>query len=148
MRAKELIIIIIIMYSFMCYFSKLQLIAHYKAKNKTQSQQNFRVHSRTHARTHAPARTRTNARTHTLWRRVGGGTWKTSCTRPSACSWKCFREAGWSAYGLFRAHRCHLELNWSENLTGSAVTYAGTGCSSTCQCLDRLRCIGLHALTK
>ena len=23
-------------------------------------------------------------------------------------------ETGWSAYGLFRAHRCRLELNWTE----------------------------------
>ena len=28
--------------------------------------------------------------------------------------WGNFRETGWSAYGLFRAHRYHLELNWTE----------------------------------
>ena len=27
--------------------------------------------------------------------------------------WRNCSETGWSAYGLFRAHRCHLELNWS-----------------------------------
>ena len=27
-----------------------------------------------------------------------------------------FWETGWSAYGLFRAHRYHLELNWTENI--------------------------------
>ena len=32
-------IIIVIMYSFRCYFSKLEHIAHYKAKNQTQSKQ-------------------------------------------------------------------------------------------------------------
>jgi len=38
-----LIIIIIIKYSFMCYFSKLEHIAHYKAKNKTAVKANFQV---------------------------------------------------------------------------------------------------------
>ena len=28
--------------------------------------------------------------------------------------WGNFYEMGWSAYGLFRAHRYHLELNWTE----------------------------------
>ena len=28
--------------------------------------------------------------------------------------WGNFWETGWSAYGLFRAHRYHLELNWTE----------------------------------
>ena len=28
--------------------------------------------------------------------------------------WENFWETGWSAYGLFRAHRYHLELNWTE----------------------------------
>ena len=28
--------------------------------------------------------------------------------------WGHFWETGWSAYGLFRAHRYHLELNWTE----------------------------------
>ena len=28
--------------------------------------------------------------------------------------WGNFWETGWSAYGLFRAHRYHLELNWIE----------------------------------
>ena len=28
--------------------------------------------------------------------------------------WGNFGETGWSAYGLFRAHRYHLELNWTE----------------------------------
>ena len=27
--------------------------------------------------------------------------------------WENFWEMGWSAYGLFRAHRYHLELNWN-----------------------------------
>ena len=27
--------------------------------------------------------------------------------------WGNFWETGWSAYGLFRAHRHHLELNWN-----------------------------------
>ena len=27
---------------------------------------------------------------------------------------KLLRETGWSAYGFFGAHWCHLELNWSE----------------------------------
>ena len=29
-------------------------------------------------------------------------------------SWGHFWEMGWSTYGLFRAHKYHLELNWSE----------------------------------
>ena len=28
--------------------------------------------------------------------------------------WGNFRETWWSAYGLFWAHRYHLELNWTE----------------------------------
>ena len=28
--------------------------------------------------------------------------------------WANFWETGWSAYGLFRTHRCHLELNWTQ----------------------------------
>ena len=28
--------------------------------------------------------------------------------------WGNFRETGWSAYGLFRAHIYHAELNWPE----------------------------------
>ena len=31
--------------------------------------------------------------------------------------WGNFWEMGWSAYGLFRAHRYHLELNWTELLS-------------------------------
>ena len=34
------------MYFFMCYFSKLEHIAHYKAKNQTQSKTNFRSRAR------------------------------------------------------------------------------------------------------
>ena len=32
--------------------------------------------------------------------------------------WGNFREMGWSAYGCFRAHRYHVELNWA----GESVT--------------------------
>ena len=34
--------------------------------------------------------------------------------------WVNFWETGWSTYGLFRAHRYHLELNWT--VTNSAMT--------------------------
>ena len=29
--------------------------------------------------------------------------------------WGNFWETGWSPYGHFRAHKCHLELNWTES---------------------------------
>ena len=52
--AQLVIMIIIIIYSFVCYFSKLEYIAHHKAKNKTQSKQtSASMHTRTHARAHA-----------------------------------------------------------------------------------------------
>ena len=35
--------------------------------------------------------------------------------------WGNFWETGWSAYGLFRAHRYHLELNWT-NCEGQSHT--------------------------
>ena len=53
---------IMIMYSFMCYFSILEHKAHYKAKNRTQLNYRKRVH--THAYTHA--HTHTHTHTHTL----------------------------------------------------------------------------------
>ena len=61
-------VIIIIMYSCMCYFYKMENIAHCKAKNPKQSKQTracARAHKQhtTHARTHA--------RTHTHTHRVG-----------------------------------------------------------------------------
>ena len=34
------------------------------------------------------------------------------CGYISVCMCGNFCETGWSAYGLFRAHRYHLELNW------------------------------------
>ena len=57
------------MYCFMCYFTKMEHIAYYKANDTTQS--NFRrKHStyarraRTHTHTHAHTYTHTHARTH------------------------------------------------------------------------------------
>ena len=38
--------LIITMYSFECYFSRFEHIAHYKAKNQTQSKTNFRSRAR------------------------------------------------------------------------------------------------------
>ena len=35
--------------------------------------------------------------------------------------WRNFWETGWSAYGLFRAHRYHLELNWREMCLGTVA---------------------------
>ena len=40
---RQIMLIIIIKYSFMCYFSKPEHIAHYKAKNKTAVKANFQV---------------------------------------------------------------------------------------------------------
>ena len=37
--------------------------------------------------------------------------------------WGNFRETRWSAYGLFRAHRYHLELNWNTNLTDTLFSF-------------------------
>ena len=66
--AKGLHLIIIIMYSFMCHFSKVKHIAHYKAKNKTQSKQTSEsMQMCTHARTHAWARAHTHTHTESEW---------------------------------------------------------------------------------
>ena len=62
-----IIITIIIMYSFTCYFSKLEHITHYKAKNQNIVKTNpikcmgMHVHTHTHACTH----THTHVHTHT-----------------------------------------------------------------------------------
>ena len=40
------------MNSFMCYFSKLEHIAHFKAKNQNIVKTNFCTHARTHTHTH------------------------------------------------------------------------------------------------
>ena len=34
--------------------------------------------------------------------------------------WRNFWETRWSAYGLFRAHRYHLELNWKQEASARA----------------------------
>ena len=76
-ETTEIEIIIIRMYSFMCYCSKLEHTTHYKAKNrnivKTNScaRTHARTHAHTHAHTHTPqtrthAHTHTHARTHTI----------------------------------------------------------------------------------
>ena len=37
--------------------------------------------------------------------------------------WENFRETGWSTYyGLFLAHRYHLELNWTDKLSTESVS--------------------------
>ena len=40
--------------------------------------------------------------------------------------WGNFWETGWSAYWLFRAHRCHLELNWTEQKESSHIQISNT----------------------
>ena len=66
-----LYLIIIILYSFMCYFSKMEPIAHYKAKSQNTINTNFHehrythTHTHTHPRMHAHMHARIHARTHT-----------------------------------------------------------------------------------
>ena len=73
-RIKMHTLIIVIMYSFMCYFSKMEHTAHCKAKSKTQSQQtststhtcgHTRGHTHTHTHTYAHTHMHTYAHTHT-----------------------------------------------------------------------------------
>ena len=46
--------------------------------------------------------------------------------------WQTFWETEWSAYGLFRAHRYHLELNWTEpNRTHIVIIHNEIVCSHT-----------------
>ena len=58
-----LYLIIIILYSFMCFFSKMEPLAHYKARNQNTIKTNFHAHRYTHTRTHA--HTHTHTHTHT-----------------------------------------------------------------------------------
>ena len=45
--------------------------------------------------------------------------------------WGNFWETGWSAYGLFRAHRYRLELNWDElRRNGTARSWCAAKCRS------------------
>ena len=67
---------IIIMYSFICCFTKLEHIAHYKAKDKQSKQISARTHTHTHTHTHTGvcahthASTQAQARAHTHTHRV------------------------------------------------------------------------------
>ena len=64
-----IIITIIIMYSFTCYFSKWEHIIHYKVKNrntvKTNPSKHMGMHAHTHTCMHARTHTCMHARTHT-----------------------------------------------------------------------------------
>ena len=60
-----MLVIIIMMYSIMCCFFKLEQIAHYKPKNKTQSKQtSASTHTHMYTRMHARMHTHTHTHTH------------------------------------------------------------------------------------
>ena len=51
--------------------------------------------------------------------------------------WGNVLETGWNAYGLFRAHRYHLELNWTE-LRTARPAFQKTAASCKCSPLSAL----------
>ena len=69
----------------MCYFSRLEHIAHYKAKNWTTVKTNFCKHTHTHAHTHAHACTHAHAHTHTVNRIA----WKSLISQMNQKMWVC-----------------------------------------------------------
>ena len=73
----------------MCYFSKLEHIAHYKTKNQKTVKTNPRMHTHTHthARTHARTHTRTHARTH-AHTHTAGSDQANACTQRKNKDWE------------------------------------------------------------